>query len=196
LYARRLSVNRSSVERRRARAASAAPQQLAPSGWTHPRHRVVRVAFVSALAAATIIGAGGPRTGKPVATAPTAAVASIGPITKVLTIVEENHSLAQMKVGMPYLYGLAQRYGYANNWAAIRHPSLPNYLAVAGGDTFGVVDDGPPSAHPGPRIECLRAGEERRQDREGLRRGNDKQLHDHQHGSLRREAQPVGVLRR
>jgi acid phosphatase len=66
----------------------------------------------------------------------------------VLTIVEENHSLAQMKAGMPYLYGLAQRYGYANNWAAIRHPSLPNYLAVAGGDTFGVVDDGPPSAHP------------------------------------------------
>jgi acid phosphatase len=69
-------------------------------------------------------------------------------VTKVLTIVEENHSLEQMKAGMPYLYSLAQRFAYANNYVAIRHPSLPNYLAIAGGDTFGVSDDAGPASHP------------------------------------------------
>jgi phosphatidylinositol-3-phosphatase len=67
--------------------------------------------------------------------------------TKVLTIVEENHSLAEMKSGMPYLYSLAERYGYATNWSAITYPSLPNYLAITGGSTFGVSDDDNPSAH-------------------------------------------------
>ncbi len=69
-------------------------------------------------------------------------------VTKVLTIVEENHSLEEMKAGMPFLYSLAQRFSYANNYVAIRHPSLPNYLAIAGGDTFGVTDDAGPASHP------------------------------------------------
>jgi hypothetical protein len=68
-------------------------------------------------------------------------------IRKVLTIIEENHSLAEMRSGMPYLYGLAKRYGYATDYRAIRHPSLPNYLAIAGGSTFGVTDDENPAAH-------------------------------------------------
>ena len=74
---------------------------------------------------------------------------SVAPtVTKVLTFVEENHSLAQMQLGMPYTYGLAQQYGYATNWAAITHPSLPNYLAMAGGSTYGVTDDARPASHP------------------------------------------------
>lgn len=68
-------------------------------------------------------------------------------VTKVLTIVEENHSLRQMRSGMPYLYSLARRYAYAKNYHAIRHPSLPNYLAIVGGDTFGVRNDAVPAAH-------------------------------------------------
>jgi acid phosphatase len=56
---------------------------------------------------------------------------------KVLVIVEENHSLAEMQAGMPYLNGLAQQYSYATNYAAVSHPSEPNYLAIAGGSTFG-----------------------------------------------------------
>ena len=75
-------------------------------------------------------------------------VSNAQPVTKVLTIVEENHSLEQMKAGMPYLYSLAQRFSYANNYVAIRHPSLPNYLTIAGGDTFGVTDDAGPASHP------------------------------------------------
>jgi len=30
----------------------------------------------------------------------------------------------------------------------VTHPSLPNYLALAGGSTFGVSDDRSPSSHP------------------------------------------------
>jgi acid phosphatase len=83
-------------------------------------------------------------------------------IKKVLAIVEENHSLGQMRAGMPYLYGLARQYGYATDYRAISHPSLPNYLAIAGGSTFGVRDDASPAAHPihGASVfgQALRAG--------------------------------------
>lgn len=67
--------------------------------------------------------------------------------TKVLVIVEENHSYTQMKTQMPYLWSLATRYAYSTNYKAVTHPSLPNYLAIAGGSTFGVTDDANPSAH-------------------------------------------------
>jgi hypothetical protein len=65
----------------------------------------------------------------------------------VLVVIEENHSYAQMKAGMPFLAGLSDRYGYASHWTALAHPSLPNYLGIAGGSTFGIRDDGPPAAH-------------------------------------------------
>ena len=58
-------------------------------------------------------------------------------VTKVLTFVEENHSLSQMQAGMPYLYSLSQRYAYAENYTAITHPSEPNYVALAFGSTMG-----------------------------------------------------------
>jgi acid phosphatase len=66
-------------------------------------------------------------------------------VSKVLVVMEENHSLAEMRSGMPYLAGLSHRYGYAADWHAVRHPSEPNYLAIAGGSTFGVTNDDPPS---------------------------------------------------
>ncbi len=62
-------------------------------------------------------------------------------------IIEENHSLDQMTKQMPYLNGLAKQYAYADHYTAIRHPSLPNYLAIAAGDTAGVADDSKPSHH-------------------------------------------------
>jgi hypothetical protein len=68
--------------------------------------------------------------------------------TKLLVVMEENHSLSEMRSGMPYLWSLAKKYGYASDYTAITHPSLPNYLAIAGGSTFGVTDDDNPSAHP------------------------------------------------
>lgn len=69
-------------------------------------------------------------------------------ITKVLVFVIENHSMSQMRTGMPWVYNQALSYGYTTRYHAIRHPSLPNYLSIAGGSTFGVADDADPSVHP------------------------------------------------
>jgi acid phosphatase len=79
-----------------------------------------------------------------VAPDPAAALTTLAP-TKVLTLIEENHSLAQMQAGMPYLNSLALKYSYATDWTAITHPSLPNYLALTAGSTFGVTNDSAPS---------------------------------------------------
>jgi phosphatidylinositol-3-phosphatase len=65
-----------------------------------------------------------------------------------MVFVVENHSIEQMQQEMPWLNDVAHRYGYATDYRALTHPSLPNYLAIAGGDMFGVTDDDPPPAHP------------------------------------------------
>jgi phosphatidylinositol-3-phosphatase len=67
--------------------------------------------------------------------------------SKVLIVVEENHSFKQMRTSMPYLARLSARYAFATGDDAITHPSLPNYLALTGGSTFGVRDDNRPSYH-------------------------------------------------
>jgi hypothetical protein len=41
----------------------------------------------------------------------------------------------------PYVNALARRYAVATRSYGIRHPSLPNYLALTGGSTFGVTSD-------------------------------------------------------
>jgi hypothetical protein len=121
---------------------------------------LARVVGAGSLAACTLLaaacsGAGGeaaPREGASsqsstgARAAPRAATAT-ATTTKVLVVIEENHSYAQMKADMPYLFGLSEAYGYATDWTAITHPSLPNYLAIAGGTTFGVSDDRNPAEH-------------------------------------------------
>lgn len=67
---------------------------------------------------------------------------------KVMVIIEENHSRAEAMAGMPHLATWASRYGQATYYRAATHPSLPNYLAIAGGSTFGISDDLDPSVHP------------------------------------------------
>ena len=70
------------------------------------------------------------------------------PTTKVVTIVLENHSDAQALDGMPYLSSLAIQYGQTTHYASLAHPSLPNYLAMAAGSTFGIADDLDANHHP------------------------------------------------
>ena len=41
----------------------------------------------------------------------------------------------------PYVNSLARRYALATGMYAITHPSLPNYLALTGGSTFGIDSD-------------------------------------------------------
>jgi len=74
--------------------------------------------------------------------------------TKVLVVVEENRTARSALAGMPYLASLARAHGRASSYRAVTHPSLPNYLAITGGSTFGVRDDASPSRHPlsGPSV--------------------------------------------
>ena len=67
---------------------------------------------------------------------------------KVMVIIEENHSQTEAITLMPHLASWAATYGKATAYVAATHPSLPNYLAIAGGSTFGVADDNGPSSHP------------------------------------------------
>jgi acid phosphatase len=58
---------------------------------------------------------------------------------------------------MPYLAGLAHEFGRTTAYRAVTHPSLPNYLAVAGGSTFGVTDDLSPPSHPIEQVSVFDA---------------------------------------
>jgi acid phosphatase len=59
----------------------------------------------------------------------------------VLVIPLENHSESEALAQMPHLATWAQDFGQATDYYAITHPSLPNYLAIFGGSTFGVTSD-------------------------------------------------------
>ena len=68
-------------------------------------------------------------------------------ITKIVVIMEENHSIGQaFPSHMPYLWSIARRYGRATSWSDIGHPSLPNYLAIFGGSAFNEPQDCQPAA--------------------------------------------------
>jgi phospholipase C len=65
------------------------------------------------------------------------------PFSHVFVIVLENHEYDHV-VGnpdLPYLNGLIDSFGLATAAYGVTHPSLPNYLALTGGDTFGVTSD-------------------------------------------------------
>ncbi|HET7488016.1 MAG TPA: alkaline phosphatase family protein [Acidimicrobiales bacterium] len=72
-----------------------------------------------------------------------AAAAGVPAFDHIFTIVMENHSYNEIigSSSAPYINSLASQYGLATNYFAVAHPSLPNYLALAGGSTFGVTTD-------------------------------------------------------
>ncbi len=59
----------------------------------------------------------------------------------VFLIVMENQNFDQALKG-PYTAELAAQYSLATNYHAVTHPSLPNYLALTSGSTWGIADDG------------------------------------------------------
>ena len=110
--------------------------------------RLARLVAALVASGGLLLGSGNPSSSaQSLATAETGAHASSRTVTKLLVVIEENASLSQMQAGMPYAYSLAQRFGYATNYHAITHPSLPNYLAIVSGQTHGVADDAAPSVH-------------------------------------------------
>ena len=63
----------------------------------------------------------------------------------------ENHEYGDVigASAAPYINGLARSYAVATQSYAITHPSLPNYLALTGGSTFGITDDCTDCSVPG-----------------------------------------------
>jgi hypothetical protein len=61
----------------------------------------------------------------------------------IFVIIMENHSASQIigSADAPFINELAASYGLAASYTAVAHPSLPNYLALTGGSTFGVSTD-------------------------------------------------------
>src|SRR5689334_1463003 len=61
---------------------------------------------------------------------------------KVLIVIFENTSY-QEALNQPFFGKLAKSGALLSNFHAVSHPSLPNYIAMAAGDTFGISDDKP-----------------------------------------------------
>src|SRR3569833_155213 len=121
----------------------------------HPIRRIFR-RYVFAFLAVTFSSAGYAQ--QPEAMQPDPdATTTLHHIKTVFLIVMENHNWTGAKSGnikgnsaAPNInYTLLPMASYANKYKNPTgiHPSLPNYLWLEGGASFGVKDDGPPSQH-------------------------------------------------
>ena len=65
------------------------------------------------------------------------------PTAHVAVVVMENRPQSAIigHPNAPYLNSLAREYTYLDNYSAVAYPSLPNYLALTGGDTFGITSN-------------------------------------------------------
>src|SRR5580693_2369983 len=61
----------------------------------------------------------------------------------VFVIMMENHYISQIlgNPNAPYITSYAATANLANNYWAVGHPSLTNYLETVGGSNFGIVND-------------------------------------------------------
>ncbi len=92
-------------------------------------------------ATTTVSGAAAASAPPATATATAAAGASgLPPFRHIFLVVMENLGYAAA-MATPGLAQLAHRYASATNYDAVAHPSLPNYLALASGGTWGVTSD-------------------------------------------------------
>ena len=139
--------------------------------------RLIGAGLVSCLAAGCGTGAapsGPPASASAPGGSPSPAATAGGGVSKILVIMEENHSTGEVfPRGMPYLWHLARRYGRATAWRAITHPSLPNYLAIFSGSAFNDPQDcspGPGCSYPGPSVfgQALALGETARSYEESM----------------------------
>ncbi len=91
-----------------------------------------RLALTVALISLAACSAWGPR-----------ATLAATPRSHAFLIVLENHEYDEVagNPAAPFLNHLARRGAVATSYHAITHPSLPNYLALLGGSTFGITDN-------------------------------------------------------
>ncbi|TMD16815.1 MAG: hypothetical protein E6J07_07290, partial [Chloroflexi bacterium] len=100
-----------------------------------------RVPKPTAAPAATAVGAAATAstTAPSHAASPAPVRATVPAFSHIFEIVMENHEYGSVigRPDAPYVNKLAATYGLATNYFAASHPSLPNYLALTAGSTFG-----------------------------------------------------------
>ncbi len=114
------------------------------------RRRLVGLCAAGLLALA---GCGSSRPHPPLALPPPSALPR-SPSSHVAVIVMENKERGEVvgSSAAPYVSALARRYAVATHSYAVRHPSLPNYLALTSGSTHGIDSDCTDCHVAGPNI--------------------------------------------
>jgi phosphatidylinositol-3-phosphatase len=104
---------------------------------------VARMTALVLLAAAAIAGCGSASDTLPVQRTASPKVHLARRPAHVAVIVMENEEYGEIigSRSTPYINRLARQYALATGMYAISHPSLPNYLALTGGSTFGITSD-------------------------------------------------------
>lgn len=106
------------------------------------RLSIIGAVLALALAICACSTSSGANSKAPVPTTPAAALPASN-ASHVVMILMENKERGSV-IGSshaPYINSLARRYASPPNFYGVSHPSLPNYLALIGGSTFGVRSD-------------------------------------------------------
>lgn len=115
--------------------------------------------------AAVVLALAGPAAGAPKAgrqaqaqgQAQVSAAAGVPRFSHVLVIVIENKEFPEVvgNSAMPNFNRWAGQYALLTGYHGVTHPSLPNYLALIGGDFFGIQADCTDCAVDGPSLPAL-----------------------------------------
>ena len=78
----------------------------------------------------------------------------------VFVIMMENHHISQIlgNANAPFINQYAKTANLANNYFAVGHPSLTNYLEIVGGSNFGVINDDSPDWHNKSCVSNIESG--------------------------------------
>jgi hypothetical protein len=112
-------------------------------------HQIVVSLFTLSILALTPTACAGQATPPPATTTPAETPGtgntptSLPTFSHVFIIVLENKEATDIigSPNAPYFNSLAKQYARAAKFYGIRHPSLPNYLALTGGSTFNISND-------------------------------------------------------
>src|SRR5689334_4275542 len=98
---------------------------------------------VSPAATPSAVPASPSPSGSPILVSPTAATTAEKPKVPFMILVLENHGYGDVigNSAAPHLNALAHDYGLATRSYACCHPSLPNYLDLVAGTSFGISSD-------------------------------------------------------
>ncbi len=111
-----------------------------------------RLALLALIAMCALPGCGASAKQLPAQTRPAPRIAIRAAHIAVIVMENEEYGDIVGSASTPYINRLADTYALARQMYAIRHPSLPNYLALTGGSTFGIDSDCTDCSVPGSGV--------------------------------------------